>query len=101
MDVDSRKRGFVYVNECMEDGCKKKYVGQTGRSLYERMKEHNVYNEKDRENESKPVARHNYEEHLRKIKFGVKVVGNMYGRPTKIMIGDAVYIDYLVMFMCE
>ena len=63
MDVDCRKRGVIYEIECMEDGCKKKYVGQTGRSLYERMKEHNVYNEKDRENESKPVAKHSYEEH--------------------------------------
>ena len=84
MDVDYRKRGVVYEIECMEDGCKKKYVGQTGHSLYERMKEHNVYNEKDRENESKPVARHSYEEHQgRKIRFGVKVIGHIYGRPTK------------------
>ena len=98
MDVDCRKRGVVYEIQCMEDGCERKYVGQTGRSLYERMKEHNVYNEKDKENENKPVARHSYEEHQgRKIKIGVKILGNMYGRPTKRMIAEAVYIDDLMM----
>ena len=97
MDVDCRKRGVVYEIECMEDGCRKKYVGQTGRSLYERIKEHNIYNERDRENENKPIARHSYEEHQgRRIKFGVKVIGNMYGRPTKRIIGEAVYIDDLM-----
>ena len=45
---------------------------------------------------SKPIAKHSYEEHQgKKIKIGVKVVGNMYGKPTKRMIVKAVNIDEL------
>ena len=51
--------GVVYEIECMEEGCNKKYVGQTGWSLYGGMKEHNTF----RENDSKLVARYRYEEH--------------------------------------
>ena len=97
IDVDCRKRGVIYEIECKEEGCEKKYVGQTGRSLYERMKEHNTYSERDRENDNKPIARHSYEEHEgKKVKFGVKVIGNMFGKPSKRMIGEAVYIDDLM-----
>ena len=77
MDVNCKMRGVVYEIQCKEEGCSKKYIGQTGRSLYERIKEHNMYSEKDRENDSKPVAKHSYEEHQgKKIKIGVKVIGN-------------------------
>ena len=97
MDVDCRMRGVVYEIVCKEEGCNKKYIGQTGRSLYERMREHTMYNERDRENESKPIARHSYEEHQgRKIRIGVKVIGSMYGQPTKRMIAEAVKIDNLL-----
>ena len=97
MEVDCRMRGIVYEIECKEEGCMKKYIGQTGRSLYERMKEHNMYTEKDRENDNKPIAKHSFEEHQgKKIKIGVKVVGNMYGKPTKRMIAEAVNIDELL-----
>ena len=30
-------------------------------SLYERMKDHNMYSERDRENSDKPVVRHSYD----------------------------------------
>ena len=30
------------------------------------------------------------------MKFGVKVIGNMFGEPSKRIIGDAVYIDDLM-----
>ena len=53
-----------------------------------------MYTEKDRENDNKPIAKHRYEEHQgKKIKIEVKVVGNMYGKPTKRMNADAVNID--------
>merc|ERR1712240_644371 len=94
MNVDCRRRGIVYEIECKEEGCDKKYIGQTGRSLYERMKEHDTYDERDRENESKPVARHSYDEHEgKKIRFDVKVKGNAYGKPSRRMLTEAVYID--------
>ena len=52
-----------------------------------------MYSEKDRE---KPVAKHSYKEHQgKKIMMGVKVIGNMYGKPTKRMIAEAVNIDEL------
>ena len=38
-----------------------------------------------------------FEEHQgKKIKIGVKVVGNMYGKPTKRMIAEAVNITEVV-----
>ena len=37
MGVDCRKRGVVYEIGCEEEGCGKKYIGQTGRTLYERL----------------------------------------------------------------
>ena len=43
MDVDWRMRGIVYEIKCKEEGCSKKYIGQTGRTLYERIREHNMY----------------------------------------------------------
>ena len=97
IDVDCRMRGVVYEIMCKEEGCNRKYIGQTGRSLYERMKEHTMYNERDKENDSKPIARHSYEEHQgRKIKIDVKIIGSMYGQPTRRMISEAVNIDNLL-----
>ena len=58
------------------------------------MKEHDTYDERDRENESKPLARHSYDEHEgKKIRFDVKVKGNAYGKPSRRMLTEAVYID--------
>ena len=96
MNVDCRKRGVVYEIECKENECGKKYIGQTGRSLYERVREHENYSEKDIENDSKPLARHSYECHGNdRIKYDVRIIGNMQGKPSKRMIGEAVYIDSL------
>ena len=33
----------MYEIECKEEGCSKKYIAQTGRSWYERIKELNIY----------------------------------------------------------
>ena len=99
MDIDCRRRGIVYEIECKEEGCNKKYIGQTGRSIYERIKEHNTYNERDREDDSKPLAKHSFDEHEgKKVKFNVKVKGNTYGKPSRRMLTEAVCIDDMMMF---
>ena len=99
MDIDCRRRGIVYEIECKEEGCNKKYIGQTGRSIYERIKEHNTYNEKDREDDNKPLAKHSFDEHEgKKVKFNVKLKGNTYGKPSRRMLTEAVYIDDMMTF---
>ena len=56
--VNCKARGVVYEVECLEEGCGMKYMGQTGRSLYERMKEHNNWNVRDCNESIKPLVRH-------------------------------------------
>ena len=91
MDADCRESGIIiYQIECTEDGCKKKYVGQTVWSLYKRMREHNAYSQTERmiANQLQDTTMSN----MREIKFKEKVVGNMYIRQNKRRIGEAVYI---------
>ena len=60
------------------------------------MKEHNqYYSERNRENcFKKKSASHKYEEHQeKKVMFRGKVFGNMFGKASRCMIREAVYID--------
>ena len=61
--VDCRPRGVVYEIQCEEDGCSMKYIGHTSRSVYERMKEHNNWNERSKEDNGKPLIKHSREFH--------------------------------------
>ena len=57
------------------------------------MKEDNTCSERDREIDNRPIARHIFEEHQgKKVKFGVQVIG----KPSRRIIGEAVYIDALI-----
>ena len=90
--VDCRLRGCVYEYLCEQ--CNRKYRGQTGRSIYERNKEHmEAWNRGDDE---EPLQRHSniYHEGER---FDVKlnVLAKCYGRPSKRMITEAVMIEEL------
>ena len=95
--VNCKARGVVYEVECLEEGCGMKYIGQTGRSLYERMKEHNNWNVRDSNESIKPLVRHSSEYHEgKKFSTSVKIKECMYGKPSRRMIGEAVYIDALL-----
>ena len=95
--VNCRARGVIYEIQCEEDGCGMKYIGQTSRSVYERMKEHNNWNERSKEDSGKPLIKHSREFHgggeFRKT---VRIKDSMYGKPSKRMIGEAVYINDLL-----
>ena len=96
-NVNCKARGVVYEVECLEEGCGMKYIGQTGRSLYERMKEHNNWNVRDCSENIKPLVRHSSEYHEgKKFSTSVKIKECMYGKPSRRMIGEAVYINDLL-----
>ena len=97
IDVDCRRRGVVYEIECKEDGCGRKYIGQTGRTIYERMKEHVRKVGNDRVDlVTGAVEQHSRECHKgRDFKFQVRVKDNNFGKPTRRMITEAVRIDSL------
>ena len=97
IDIDCRRRGVVYEIECKEDNCGKKYIGQTGRTVYERMKEHVRKVGTDRVDVIVgAVEQHSKECHRgRDFKFQVRIKDNNFGRPTRRMITEAVRIDSL------
>ena len=94
MGIDCRKRGVVYEVFCKERGCGKKYVGQTGRTIYERMKDHMAQNKNmDRAGVS-ALEKHKHESHGGKeYEYGVRVIDNAYGRPSKRMLSEMVRIE--------
>ena len=98
MGIDCRRRGVVYEIECEEERCRKKYIGQTGRTIHERLKEHT---KKSRDNTQKEqtcsaVQQHKKESHGgRDFKFKVKIKENCFGKPTKRIITEAIKIDNL------
>ena len=92
MGIDCRKRGVVYEVFCKERGCGKKYVGQTGRTIYERMKDHMAQNKNMDHAGVSALEKHKYESHGGK-EYGVRVIDNAYGRPSKRMLSEMVRIE--------
>ena len=85
-----RTRGCIYEVLCKE--CERVYRGQTGRSVYERSKEH--IEAWVRGEDDCPLRRHANLYH-RGEEFGasVKVISKCYGKPSRRMITEAVMID--------
>ena len=96
MGVDCRKRGVVYEIGCEEEGCGKKYIGQTGRTLYERLKQHEqIVGNRGNRGPMGPVEKHREEHRNRDFKYSVRIKDNLYGRATRRMISEAVQIESL------
>lgn len=94
--INCRTRGVVYEIECKvcKDTITKQYTGQTGRSVYERMKEH------FREWEAKSGDSHLHK-HSTKCHGGdafdvdIRIRSQCYGRPSTRLITEAVQIEEL------
>ena len=94
MGVDCRKRGVVYEVFCKERGCGKKYVGQTGRTLYERMRDHMIQNKNEEHAGVSALEKHKHESHGgREYEYGIKVRDSTYGRPTKRLLSEMIRIE--------
>ena len=89
-EVDCRMRGVVYELWCKE--CMRRYRGQTGRSIYRRVKEHSD----EGGAEDKPMKRHRELFHEgAEFDVGCKVIAQCFGKPSRRMITEAVMIDEL------
>ena len=95
MNIDCRTRGCVYEIECTEQDCGRKYIGTTGRSLYERMKEHMKCMVSEDESDSvNPIYRHRIDSHSgREFPFVVRILDKQFGKPSKRLISEAVRIE--------
>ena len=91
---DCRNRGTVYELYCKEEECNRKYRGTTGRSTNERTGEH--VSNWERGVEECPLFSHSRLYHGgQRFEFGVKVLRNCYGKPSRRMITEAVLINEL------
>ena len=90
--TDCRVRGCVYQYNC--DECNRKYRGQTGRSIYERNKEHiEAWKKKDDEC---PLQRHaNLYHEGGHFVAELEVLAKCYGKPSRRLITESVYIEEL------
>ena len=89
-DIDCRIRGCVYKVRCKE--CTREYKGQTGRSIFERTKEH--MEDWRKKMDRCPLWRHSIEYHGKKnFEFEIIIESECFGKPTKRMITEAVLID--------
>ena len=89
---ECRTRGCGYEWRCKEDG--KKYEGQTGRSVYERVKEE--VNELQKKSEKSQLWKHAERHHQGQwFDMDVKVTDRCFGKPSKRMIAEAVRIETL------
>ena len=95
MTGECRTRGCVYEIECTEQDCGRKYIGTTGRSLYERMKEHMKCMVSEDESDSvNPIYRHRIDSHSgREFPFVVRILDKRFGKPSKRLISEAVRIE--------
>ena len=94
--INCRARGCAYWIDC--EDCRqtvmKQYRGQTGRSIYERMKEHfKEWEEKDVDSylQKHSVQCHNGET----FSVDVKIMAQCFGKPSTRMITEAVRIEEL------
>ena len=97
LTINCRKRGPVYeisCNDCEEalETPEKKYRGQTGRTMYHRMKEH--YTKWENKSEESVLHKHSLECHGGE-RFGVsiKLLASCYGKPTTRLITEAIHIE--------
>ena len=89
---ECKTRGCVYQLRCKQDG--RKYRGQTGRSVYERVKEE-VRDWRGR-SEKSPLWRHSEIYHNgENFDLEVKVTDKCFGKPSKRMISESVMIEQL------
>ena len=90
--TNCRSRGCVYEYSCEE--CGRKYRGQTGRSIYERNKEH--LEAWERREDDCPLQRHaNLYHGGGHFVAELKVLAKCYGKPSRRLITESVYIDEL------
>ena len=92
MDINCRIRGCVYKILCTE--CNKCYIGQTCRSMYDRINEH--YEDWNEKKERSILHKHSVKYH-NNSQFNIKIsiIANCFGSPTTRLITEAVYIDEL------
>ena len=96
MQINCRTRGCVYEIECLNCHLtvSKQYRGQSGRSLYERMKEH--FREWGQKSEDSYLHKHGVQYHNGEaFEVNVKIITQCYGKPTTRMIAEAVQIEEL------
>ena len=87
-----RSRGCGYQLKCKADN--RKYKGQTGRSVYERVKEE--VRDWEKEDEKSPLWRHSQLFHQGQgFELEVKVVDKSFGKPSRRLITEAVEIEKL------
>ena len=91
-EIDCRTRGCAYSIVCEE--CERIYRGQTGRSIYERCKEH----EDDYKNQMDkcPIWRHSILCHdKQRFSYKIRIEGKCFGKPSRRLITESVLIDEL------
>ena len=87
-----RSRGCGYQLKCKADS--RKYKGQTGRSVYERVKEE--MRDWEKKDEKSPLWRHSQLFHQgRGFVLEVKVIDRSFGKPSRRLITEAVEIEKL------
>jgi predicted small metal-binding protein len=90
--TDCRTRGCVYEYICEE--CRRKYRGQTSRSVYERDNEHIELWEKG--DDECPLQRHaNMYHNGGHFVAELRVLARCFGKPSRRLITEAVMIDEL------
>ena len=90
--VNCRARGCVYEMLCSE--CERRYRGQTGNSVQERINQH--FEDWTRKLDTSPLFRHSQLHHQgKKFPVRVKILKNCFGDPTTRKITEAVLIDEL------
>ena len=96
IQINCRTRGNVYEMECVQcrETVSKKYRGQSGRSIYEQMKEH-ILNWQQKDEESY-LHKHSLDCDGGGIfDIDVKLMAKCFGRPTERMITESVKIEEL------
>ena len=99
LSMNCRKRGPVYEMYCMNceeavERPEKKYRGQTGRTVYHRMKEH--FSDWENGNEKSVLQKHSLECHEGGMfEVGIKLLASCYGKPTTRLITEAIHIEEL------
>ena len=74
--------------------CSRKYRGQTGRSIFERVNEHfKAYTEKK---EDSVLFQHSEQYHDgQEFQLNIKIISRCFGKPTTRLITEAVFINEL------
>ena len=96
LPINCRERGNVYEIGCVD--CQaiidKLYRGQTGRSTYERLKEHFLKWEGKADDSN--LHKHSLECHNgERFNFTVRILAKCYGKPTTRLITEAIRIEEL------